>query len=104
MGVTTCQDLLDPACQEAVAGPKLRTVSTPAAGSDPSALAAQSLARQQQQHPGMAPANTMVPAPGHCGRCWNSRCCWWTRLSGWAAVQLHAGACLDGARSCAAVG
>jgi hypothetical protein len=49
MGVDNVQDLLDPAYQEARTAPKLRSVSTPAAGVDPSALAAQFLAQQQQQ-------------------------------------------------------
>lgn len=70
MGVENGQDLLNPAYQEAVAGPKLRTISAPAAGIDPNALAAQFLARQQQQqllqqqHLGIPPANPIMPAPG----------------------------------------
>jgi hypothetical protein len=71
MGVDKGLDLLDPAYQEAETGPKLRTVSAPAAGIDPSALATQFLARQQQQqqmlqqqHMGIPPANPMMPAPG----------------------------------------
>jgi hypothetical protein len=71
MGVDKGQDLLNPAYQEAVTGPKLRTISAPAAGIDPSALAAQFLARQQQQqqllqqqHLGIPPANPIMPAPG----------------------------------------
>jgi hypothetical protein len=63
MGVENGQDLLNPAYQEAVAGPKLRTISAPAAGIDPNALAARFLA-QQQQHLGIPPANPIMPAPG----------------------------------------
>lgn len=66
MSVDKGQDLLNPAYQEAVTGPKLRTVSAPEAGIDPRALAAQFLARQQQQqhHLGIPPVNPIMPAPG----------------------------------------
>jgi hypothetical protein len=48
MGVENGQDLLNPAYQEAITGPRLRTVAAPAAGVDPRTLAAQFLAQQQQ--------------------------------------------------------
>ena len=49
MGVENGQDLLNPAYQEAIMGPRLRTVAAPAAGVNPRTLAAQFLAQQQQQ-------------------------------------------------------
>ena len=49
MGVENGQDLLNPAYQEAITGPRLRTVAAPAAGVNPRTLAAQFLAQQQQQ-------------------------------------------------------
>mgnify|MGYP001810069710 CR=1 FL=1 len=49
MGVENGQDLLNPTYQEAITGPRLRTVAAPAAGVDPRTLAAQFLAQQQQQ-------------------------------------------------------
>ena len=49
MGVDNGQDLLNPAYQEAIMGPRLRTVAAPAAGVNPRTLAAQFLAQQQQQ-------------------------------------------------------
>jgi hypothetical protein len=48
MGVENGQDLLNPAYQEAITGPGLRTVAAPAAGVDHRALAAQFLAQRQQ--------------------------------------------------------
>jgi hypothetical protein len=66
MGVDNGQDLLNPAYQEAIAGPRLRTVAAPVAGVDPCTLAAQFLAQQhqvlqqqqQQQQQGLLPVMT----------------------------------------------